>query len=119
MAFASFRVQLFTAIRDVLYTTNPSNGSAAPLIPSLDLIKIISRLAEPHEQLAVWQRSSLHALDVVASSETDARVRVGTVQLIARFEPRIELPPLAMDFCVGSGLVRSLGGMWYRFDRSE
>ncbi len=61
LVMAAYRTQLFNIIRDVLYTT--TFGSTVP-IPSLDLIKIISRVAAPHEQLVVWERSTLHALDM-------------------------------------------------------
>ncbi len=65
MAVASYGVRLFNTICDVLFVPSPaSSGSSPAFIPSLDLIKIISRLAEPYEQLVVWQNTLLHSLDL-------------------------------------------------------
>ncbi len=117
MANASYRERLWTAVCQVLYTPNSSVASGAVIIPSLDLVKIICRLAAPSEMLAVWQRSSLHALDIVPSKEFDAGVRVDNCQLIAKFSTnwqskyQIDLPPVALDFSGASAAGGGGGGV--------
>ncbi len=99
-AAASYRVRLFNSIRDALYTTD-SNASAA-LIPSLDLIKIISRLAGPYEQLVIWQPSTLHALDICESPPRNGGggAFVSDYRLLARRAADILVPRLNRDILV-------------------
>ncbi len=100
MAAATFRVRLFNSIRDALYTTTDSS-SAIAIIPSLDLIKIIARLAEPAEQLVVWRNDTLHSLDAdfnasVIVDAPDSKDSTG----------QYDIPPIVVDFRALSAAVR-------------
>ncbi len=103
----SYRVRLFNAIRDVLYS-QPS------CIPSLDLIKIISRLAEPPERLVLWRRPLLHALDLVPSSDDDSTgssLRFCNYHLLADIGSKeYDIPPVAVEFRVSGNSTTSAGG---------
>ncbi len=71
--------RLFSAVCDVLYVIGANR--AQPLIASLDLIRIICRLAEAPKQLVAVQDSALYALEMVESG--DGGMRVGECTLIA------------------------------------
>ncbi len=72
----SYRERLFTAICDALYT--PSSAGSTARIPSLDLIRIISRLAERPEQLVVCTKTKLHALGVRPPARFSSRTATAT-----------------------------------------
>ncbi len=71
---APYRVRLFDAIRDALYS--------APLIPSLDLLRIISQYLEVRDRLVVWQKEALHQIELEVNCFGDAG-RVTECRLIS------------------------------------
>ncbi len=78
---ASYRVRLFDALRDALYSTRP-DSNVPPPVPSLDLLRIISQYLEVRERLAVWQKTALHQIELESSSSSDPG-RVSECRLIS------------------------------------
>ncbi len=108
----SSRIRLLEAIRAVLYDVDPSSaGQTPPPISSLDLIVMIARYAEPHQQMIIWQNNGMFSIELDVPVPT-----VRSMELVANREAG-SLPASAIGRRMHSSVIyRShlimAGGVW-------